>query len=205
MSGGVKVAGAFILTAVLCAVLLTALEGARHRARLTQCRNNLRRLGQDVNELLAAADGSLREKVVRDWEAGTGRKIDLGRRGRGFWQALRLVLYSKKVPPAGVRYDVRWPDLFDCPVNGTGNADWDRPDSIDYRGPADDFPPPDIEDRDFTKPFAADREGNHGAGVPGYVLYLNLEVRPGVPPEVLVAAIRDDVPAWTEARSSTAD
>jgi hypothetical protein len=203
-SAVIKIAAIVAVIVAMGSFLAVGLAQARRRADLTHCRNNLRRLGEDVNVYLERHPTMIR-KVIADWEERKGQAVKLEKRGRGFWQAVRLVLYSTKRPREGaIDYKPVPLDMFDCPVNGTGARDWDDPETIEYRAPAEDFPPAKLEEWNFKQPFAADRIGNHGPHEPGYALFLSLEVRQGRP-EVSVDRVDSETAAWQAAQASTAD
>ena len=205
-SAALKVLGGIAAVGALATFLIVGLSGARTRAHLTHCRNNLRRLGEDAIAF-HETDAQIRSRVIQHWEGIRGGPVNLDAHGRGFWQSVRLVRYSTKVPPDGIRYDVRDPDMFDCPVDGLHDPDWDTPETIDYRGPAVAFPPRRLKDFDPGVPFAADRVGNHGPGEGGFVLYLNLTVRERVPELGVDRVVQADAEgaAWVRAAESTTD
>jgi hypothetical protein len=138
---------------VALAILVVLYSGARRRALLSHCRNNLRHMGG-----LAA----------RNWNGLDPRKT-----GRAFWQQVREAQYK----------DVRgkWqpmvPDPFVCPVLGSTESRADDPKAIDYRGPriVRDL----LKETPKAEPLGADRAGNHPSG--GHVLRLDTSVDEAVP------------------------
>ncbi len=155
-------AGAGVLV-VLAAVLLVLVVNARHRGRLSYCRNNLRCLGMLAHSNLMSAPDDPPEE-----------------RGRAFWQWIReRTCYSRPTK----RWSLKWAGLnpFGCPVRGAAHLDlstlpgpeYERvmsdPATIDYRGPAQLATP--VQGRLV---LGADREGNHPRG--GHVLFVDLSV-----------------------------
>ncbi len=162
MSGLVRLLVAAAAMLAAGAVFLALYVNARHRARVSHCRNNLRHLGG-----VAARNAPL---------------LDPSRSGRAFWQGVRELEYRT------VRGEWRPmnPDPFVCPVLGTTVSRPEDPASIDYRGPVkvrERF-----EETLKDEPAGADRPGNHPDG--GHVLYLDLSVRE-VPAEVRAAGASD--------------
>jgi hypothetical protein len=149
MSGTLKILAAAAVAVAAAALLTVFYAGARHRALVSHCRNNLRHLG-----CIAARNGTL---------------LDPALKGRAFWQAVREVEYKT------VKGD--WkplkPDPFLCPVYGKTHSQPQDPAAIDFRGPKkvrERF-----EETPKDEPLGADRPGNHADG--GHVLYLDLSVR----------------------------
>ncbi len=159
MGAAAKLAGAAVALAAAAALLLSLYAGARHRARLSHCRNNLRHIGS---------------VAARNWSL-----LDPGRTGRGFWQSVRELEYRT------VKGDWKAmkPDPFVCPVHGkTASLPADQG-AIDYRGPrtvAEDW-----RTLAKTEPVGADRPGNHPSG--GHVLFLDGSVKESAQVEAVAA------------------
>jgi hypothetical protein len=142
----------FVAATVLIglAVLTVLYAGARQRALVSHCRNNLRHLGG-----LAG----------RNWE-----NLDKQKTGRLFWQEVREAQYHALDGSWSVPAD-REP--FTCPVIHSGlHPRPDDPGSIDYLGPR--FVRKDPRQLPKAEPIAADRPGNHSSG--GLVLRLDTTV-----------------------------
>jgi hypothetical protein len=149
MNGPLKVLVAAAVAVAAAALLVVLYAGARHRAQVSHCRNNLRHLG-----CIAARNGTL---------------LDPEKAGRAFWQNVREVEYKT------VKGDWKplHPDPFLCPVLGKTHSQPQDPAAIDFRGPKkvrEQF-----ETTPKDEPLGADRLGNHADG--GHVLYLDLSVR----------------------------
>lgn len=191
-----KVFGGVAVVAAMASFLVVALTGARHRAHLTHCRNNLRRLGEDAAYLMEKEESMMRLRL-QEWSREQGRTEPVALRGRHFWQAVRLVVYRQKFPDKRVGYKYVGVDMFDCPLNGLVAANWDSLDTIDYRGPAEELLPGHVEaGRVSNREIAADRDGNHGAGQGGYALFLSMEIRDRYP-ELVDLRIEEDAGAGT--------
>ena len=175
-----KIFGGVAVVAAMASFLVVALTGARRRAELTHCRNNLRRLGEDAATLLEKDESMIRRRL-NAWAAETGDAGPVELRGRRFWQAVRLVVYRQKFPKENREgYKYVGVDMFDCPLNGAGARNWDSLDTIDYRGPDEELLPDHVEaGRVANRVVGADRAGNHASG--GYVLFLSMEIRDRYP------------------------
>lgn len=149
MSGALKLLVAAVSAVAAAALLVVLYSGARHRALVSHCRNNLRHLGCVAARNIALVDPALS--------------------GRAFWQAVREAEYKT------VKGDWKplHPDPFLCPVFGKTHSQPQDPAAIDFRGPRKVREPFESTPRD--EPLGADRLGNHADG--GHVLYLDLSVR----------------------------
>jgi hypothetical protein len=135
---------------VALGVLVVLYAGARQRALVSHCRNNLRHLGG-----LAA----------RNWE-----NLNIQKTGRLFWQEVREAQYRALSGAWSVPAD-REP--FTCPVIHSGlHPRPDDPATIDYLGPRTVGKDP--RKMPKAEPIAADRPGNHPSG--GLVLRLDTSV-----------------------------
>lgn len=159
MRAGLKIALAAGALAAAIALLAVLQAGARQRALVSHCRNNLRHLGG-----LAA----------RNWE-----NLDKKKAGRLFWQEIREAQYHS--------LDGKWavPETqpFTCPVLERGlPANPADPASIDYLGPISVRKY--VRETPKAEPIGADRPGNHPSG--GLVLRLDTSVE-DAPPAISAA------------------
>ena len=152
------------------ALLIVLWSSARHRGRLSHCRNNLRLLGQ---------------LTVLNWQ-----DLDPERTGRDFWQAVREARYMT-TRGEWLRYPDHDPVL--CPVYGRTVTNRQDPQAIDYLGPKE--VREELRDTPKTEPMGADRPGNHPDGS-GHVLWLDTSVEEVLP--VLDLRGKKD-PLWAEA------
>lgn len=152
------------------AILVVLWSSARHRGRLSHCRNNLRLLGQ---------------LTVLNWQ-----DLDPERTGRDFWQAVREARY-KTTRGEWLRYPEHDPAL--CPVYGRTVSDRDDPKAIDYRGPKE--VRDELRETPKTEPIGADRPGNHPDGGI-HVLRLDTSVEEV---SLLVDLRKKKDPLWAEA------
>jgi hypothetical protein len=141
-----------VLVLFLGGILILAAQGARYRGKLTQCKMNLIYLGKMATQI---------------YKSG----FEINSRGRMFWQSLRD-LYEK----GREGYIIRHPDPYVCPVLGRTPTNYGDPDCIDYRGPSRDLASYGRDD-----PIACDRKDNHGKGMYGFVLFLDLSVEESYP------------------------
>lgn len=159
MKAGPKIAVAAAVLVAAPALLGVLYAGARQRALVSHCRNNLRHLGG---------------LAVRNWE-----NLDKKKTGRLFWQEIREAQYHAldgkwSVPPT---------EPFRCPlVERSVLLGPQDPASIDYLGPVSVPKSP----REMPKgaPIGADRQGNHPSG--GHVLRLDTSVE-DLPPLIVPA------------------
>ncbi len=157
MKAGLKIALAAVGIIVAVAILFVLYSGARRRARLSHCRNNLRHLGG---------------LAVRNWE-----NLDKQKAGRFFWQEIREAQYHSldgkwSVPPT---------QPFTCPlVDHPAPANPEDPASIDYLGPR--TVRKSARETPKGEPIGSDRPGNHSSG--GHVLRLDTSVD-DLPPVIL--------------------
>jgi len=150
VKAALKIVIAAAAVPVALAVLAALYAGARHRALVSHCRNNLRHLGG-----LAG----------RNWE-----NLDKQKTGRLFWQEVREAQYHALDGTWSVPAD-REP--FTCPVIHSGlHPRPEDPGSIDYLGPREVRRDPRRMPK--AEPIAADRPGNHPSG--GLVLRLDTSV-----------------------------
>lgn len=167
-----KVFGVVAVFVAMASFLVVTISGARHRAKLTHCRNNLRKLGEDAAYLMEKDETMIRLRL-RQW---AGAEVEP--RGRNFWQAVRLVVYRQKLSNGGEGYKYVGVDMFDCPLNGLQPTNWDSIETIDYRGPAEPLLPMHVANGEVKdRVVGSDRPGNHASG--GYVLFLSMEIRDG--------------------------
>jgi len=150
----IVLAAAVVFTAL--AVLGVLYAGARLRALLSYCRNNLRHLGG---------------LAVRNWE-----NLNSGNTGRHVWQEIRDAQYRSL---DGTKWSVPAAEPFTCPLLGRGHADPADPGSIDYMGPR--TIRPSARETPRAEPIGADRPGNHPSG--GLVLRLDTSVD-SLPPAI---------------------
>lgn len=149
MKAGARIGAAAAAVAVAAALLVTLYWGARTRALVSHCRNNLRHLGGIAG---------------RNWQ-----NIESPKPGRLFWQDVRQAQYLD----LNGRWAVPATEPFTCPVVHHGvKGKPDDPGSIDYLGPA--RPPRDPRKMPKAEPIGADRPGNHSSG--GLVLRLDTSV-----------------------------
>jgi len=150
VKAGLKILIVLATVPIALAVLAVLYTGARQRALVSHCRNNLRHLGG-----LAG----------RNWE-----NLDTQKTGRLFWQEVREAQYHALDGSWSVPAD-REP--FTCPVIHPGlHPRPDDPGTIDYLGPRTVRKDPRKTPR--AEPIAADRPGNHPSG--GLVLRLDTSV-----------------------------
>lgn len=126
---------ALLGVAVLGAVLVVLAMQAQQRARLQQCRNNLRELAH------LAWDN--RMSLDPEW------------RGRAFWKGIRELTH-KTIRGEWLEKD---PDPFVCPLAPPTGKSREDTGSISYLGPK--YPGEELES---GRPWAADRPGNHRDG-----------------------------------------
>ena len=149
MKAGFKIAAGGAAVLVALALLGALYAGARRRALVTHCRNNLRHLGG-----LAA----------RNWE-----NLDKQKTGQLFWQEVRQAQYLSTLG----KWEVPAAEPFTCPLlDHRIPANPEDPKSIDYLGPA--VVRKELKQTPKAEPIAADRPGNHGSG--GLVLRLDTSV-----------------------------
>ncbi len=122
---------------------------ARHRAKLSHCRNNLRHLGMIAG---------------RNWMI-----LDPRNTGRAFWQDVR----EKQYKDVRGKWRLPDPDPFVCPVLGTTVSRKEDASAIDYRGPR--TVRENWSDIPAEEPLGADRPGNHPSGL--HVLLRDATVR----------------------------
>lgn len=156
MKAGLKSALAAGIVIVAAAVLGVLYEGARLRARVSYCANNLRHLGG---------------VAVKNWGA-----VDQEKTGRLFWQEIREAQYRSL---DGKKWSIPPAEPFTCPVLGHAPGDPADPRSIDYLGPQ--RVRPSAQETPAGEPIGADRPGNHPSG--GLVLFLDTSVG-SLPPMV---------------------
>lgn len=172
------------LVVALASVLIVLAVNARHRGKLTHCRNNLQRLGMMAYQELQTSVDPPEE------------------RGRALWQRIREQKYYSVPQRKWVAYTRLNP--FGCPVRGRAPLDltalapaefsafMSSAETIDYRGP---------KSLDGKVILGADREANHPRG--GFVLWSDLSVSQKPENAVDVRACEDE--EWRQALGATQD
>ena len=155
MSWGLKILVSAVVLSVAAALLVALYAGARTRALVSHCRNNLRHLGG---------------LAIRNWE-----NLDKTKTGRLFWQEVRQAQYLSLQG----KWSIPDTEPFTCPVlHPEGHPNPEDPHTIDYLGPRE-VRPELRKGGPKAEPIGADRPGNHVRG--GLVLRLDLSVDEAVP------------------------
>jgi hypothetical protein len=156
------------------ALLIVLYASASKRGAELHCRNNLRQLGAHA---------------ASNWPL-----IDPQKRGRAFWQEVRIAQYRD----VNGAWKPMSPDPFVCPVHDRTKSDRERAEAIDYRGPRK--VTEEAKAYGSAAPLGADRLGNHGSG--GWVLRMDTSVD-ALPP--LVGRVDEGDPLWKAAADALTD
>ena len=161
-----------IIVSLIAIVSLLAFD-ARRRGKISYCQNNLRNLG------------NLAYYYIIDAKRDNAK---IQKRGSEFWREGDFYGEWKK-------QKVKDLDIFICPLTDKYSADAKEPISIDYRGPQ-------LDPFEYKKnePIGADKVNNHGEGMGGNVLLMDLSVSSA---SISVTAEIADSALWKKANETT--